>query len=130
MSAAEASVADKIAENWNGDGEVVDATESADPANQEDSLADRLKDADPHEIEKAILKIESDLCDIEERRSSASADITATIAEGEVLGLNKEAIKVGHKYVNWDNKKRDSFLNTLVSYLRAHGHHMQKDLFD
>lgn len=122
-------------ENLDGD-TVLDGRVDTNPdteagaANTEDSLSNRLKDADQHELTKAIIQIEEDLTSLGEKRSAANADVSSVLADCETKGLNRAAVKVGHAYVNWDNKKRDAFMQTLILYLKAHGHHIQMDLFD
>lgn len=109
--------------------EQAEADDLNDESDEEITKMDMLKTHNPDAIEKLCREIENRLIEPANKRKQANDDVKAILSDGEAKGLNREAIKLAHKFLLWDNHKRDSFIASFQLYLSAHGYNMQQDLF-
>jgi uncharacterized protein (UPF0335 family) len=104
-----------------------DVEEEEDTA--EVSLKDVLASQELGELEKICRDIETQLEGPAATRKRANEQVKAILSEAETHGMNREAVKLAHKFLKWDNTKRDSFIASFQVFLSAHGYNMQQDLF-
>lgn len=104
-------------------------TTSSDEDDDGMSRAELLKAQNPETIKSLCLEIEEGLTGASNGRKSANDEVKAILSNGEARGLSRDAIKLGHKFLQWDQRKRDGFVTGLQAYLGANGYDLQADLF-
>jgi hypothetical protein len=90
------------------DGDIEDEEDTA-----EVSLYDVLASQDRSELEKRCQDVEKQLEGPAATRKQANDQVKAILSDAEAHGMNREAVKLAHKFLKWDNSKRDSFIATF-----------------